>query len=136
VISRIRADEPLQVLLFVCVPLLVLLGVVIVLMVRSSRTSSRFPTFSLSIERVGHEDAYLIYRDQDGHREFYLWPSGRKVAHLTAPKELPNEDIRKIVPNLALGLSKLGFQQYSLGKEGETGYIASGRLHGSDAHNS
>jgi hypothetical protein len=81
-INRLRADESLQVLVFVCGPLLLLLGTLIGFLIRGSRTIARFPTFSVKIEGVSREDTYVIYRDQQGRREFYMWPSGEKQAVL------------------------------------------------------
>jgi hypothetical protein len=132
--DRILAEqrESLQVLVFVCGPLLLLLCALIVFLVRGSRTIARFPTFSVKIERVSREDAYVIYRDREKRREFYLGLNGRK-AMLEAPRELPVEDIRKIVPNLGRGLAKLGFRQYSISKQGESQYVATGVLGGIEA---
>jgi hypothetical protein len=108
-IALFRADESLHVLVLVCGPLLLLLGTVIAFLIRGSRTIARFPTFSVRIERVGREDAYVIYHDHERRQEFYMWPSGRKQAMLDAPIELSVEDIRKIAPNLALGSSETWF---------------------------
>jgi hypothetical protein len=127
-IAHLRTDESLQVLVFVCGPLLLLLGTVIVFLIRGSRTIARFPTFSVRFERVGREDAYVIYRDQVRRREFYMWPSGTKQAKLQAPEGLTVDDIREIEPNLAMGLAKLGFRQYSISKKGENQYVATGEL--------
>lgn len=129
-IARLRADESLQVLIFVCGPLLLLLSSVIVLLIRGSRTIARYPTFSVQVERVSREDAYVIYRDQVRRVEFYMWPSGRRRAMLKATSEPSVADIRSIEPNLALGLAKLGFHQYSISKKGESQYVATGTLRG------
>jgi hypothetical protein len=48
-------------------------------------------------------------------------------AMLEAPKELSVEDIRKIAPNLAVGLAKLGIHLYSISKEGEGQFIVAGK---------
>jgi hypothetical protein len=127
-IPRLRADESLQVLVFVCGPLVLLLGAVIIFLIRGSRTIARYPTFSVKIERVGREDAYVIYRDVERRADFYMWPSGRRRAMLDAPDEVSAEDIHKIAPKLAMGLAKLGFDEYSISKKGESQYVVTGVL--------
>ncbi len=49
----------------------------------------------------------------------------KRVLWVEIPKELPDQTIREIVPNLEMGLVKLGFQKYKILKKGETGIIAS-----------
>jgi hypothetical protein len=127
-VNQIRSDESLQILVFVVLPLLLLLITGIFLWIKYTPPSTaKFPTFSVSLSRLGLEDAYIIYRDSDRRLEFYVGPAERKqVVWLGMPKELPDQTIHEIVPNLAMGLVKLGFQKYKIVKEGETKVIASG----------
>ena len=127
-IAHLRSDESLRVLVLVCGTLLLLLGAVIVFLIRGSRTIAIFPTFSVILQRVGREDAYVIYRDQVQRREFYMSHTGTKQANLEAPRELSVEDIREIEANLGMGLAKLGFHQYSISKKGENQYVTTGEL--------
>jgi hypothetical protein len=77
--NQIRSDESLQVLVFVVLPLFLLLISVIFLWVRYSPPSAaKFPTFSVSLSRVGREDAYLVYRDSERRLEFYVGTGERK----------------------------------------------------------
>jgi hypothetical protein len=120
-LNRIHTDESVQVLVFVVLPLLCLFVVGIILWFRSRpATTARFPTFSVSISRVSHEDAYIVYKDQEWQVDFYAGPCDRKKACLLAPRELSEENLRKLVPNLDVGLRKLGFKEYEIGKESGT----------------
>lgn len=123
----IRSDESLQILVFVVLPLLLLLVTGIFLRIKYMPPSTaNFPTFSVSLSRTGHEDANIVYRDDARRLEFYVGPGERKqVLWLAMPKELPDQAIQEIVPNLAMGLMKLGFQKYKIVKKGETEVIAS-----------
>lgn len=89
------ANESIRILVFVCGPLLILLIAIIVLLIRGSRRTAMFSTFSVNISRVGHEDAYIVYREKDKRLEFYAGPGRRKLVCLQAPKELGVEEIRK-----------------------------------------
>jgi hypothetical protein len=126
-VNQTRSDEPLQVLVFVVLPLLLLLIIGIFLRIKNTLPSTaNFPEFSVSFSRTGHEDASIVYRDKARRLEFYVGPGERKqVLWLAMPRELPDEAIQKIVPNLAMGLVKLGFQKYKIVKEGETEATAS-----------
>ena len=124
-LDRIRGDESLQVLVFIVLPLLLLFIGVMILWFRNRRPSSaQFATFTISISREGHEDAYILYREQGKRLEFYAGRCTGKKVHLQAPKEMSEEEIREFVPNLALGLRKLGFKEYWIWKEGGTQAIA------------
>ena len=108
-LNRIRADESIQVLVFVVAPLLCLLIVGIIVWIRSRPpTTAQFPTFSVSISRVSHEDAYIVYKEREWQVDFYAGPCDRRKAFLLVPRELPDEDFRKLLPNLDMGLRKLG----------------------------
>jgi hypothetical protein len=125
-LNQIRSDESLQVLVFVVLPLLLLLIGAIFLWVRNTPPSAaKFPTFSVSLSRVGREDAYIVYRDNDRRLEFHVGPGERKqVLCLAVPTELSDQIINELVPNLARGLAKLGFQKYKILKKGETKILA------------
>ncbi len=121
-------SESIQVLIFVVGPLLLLLAVIIFALVRSNkRLTAKFPDFSVNFSRVGREDAYIVYRDRNKHLEFYVFyvgPDKGKDIHLQAPKNMRDEDIRDITPRLAQGLTRLGFDHYSIRREGEARVIA------------
>ena len=120
-LNRIHADGSIQVLAFVVLPLLCLFIVGIILWIRSrQRTMARFPTFSVSICRVSHEDAYVVYKDQQWQVDFYAGPCDRRKGCLLAPRELSEDDLRKLIPNLDVGLRKLGFKEYKIAKESGT----------------
>jgi hypothetical protein len=126
-VNQIRSDESLQVLVFVVLPLVLLLVTAIFLRIRYTPPSTaKFSTFSVSLSRVGREDAYIVYRGNDRRLEFYVGPGNRKQELcLAVPKELPDQVAQEIVPKLAKGLTKLRFQKYKILKEGETKVIAS-----------
>ena len=69
-IDGIRTDESIQVLVFVCVPLLLVLVAIVVLLTRGPRYSAKFPTFSVTITKIGREEAYVMYRDRNKDVEF------------------------------------------------------------------
>jgi hypothetical protein len=119
--NRVQADESVQVLVFVVLPLLCLFIVGIILWIRSRpRTMARFPTFSVSLSRVSREDAYVVYKDQDWQVDFYTSPCDRRKACLLAPRELSEEDLSKLIPKLDVGLKKLGFKEYTIARESGT----------------
>jgi hypothetical protein len=134
-VNQIRSDESLQVLVFVVLPLLLLLVIGIFLRIKYTPPSTaNFPGFSVSLSRTGHEDASIVYRDNARRLEFYVGPGKRKqVLWLAMPKELPDQAIQEIVPNLTMGLVKLGFQKYKIVKNGETDSIASSPKEGHGA---
>ena len=69
-IDGIRTDESIQVLVFVCVPLLLVLVAIVVLLTRGPRYTAKFPTFSVTITKIGREEAYVMYRDRNKDVEF------------------------------------------------------------------
>jgi hypothetical protein len=80
----------------------------------------------VSLSRVHREAAYIYYRDDEKRLEFYAGPADTKHLYLSAPNQLSVEDVREVVPNLAKGLAKLGFQHYTIRRQGENQIIASG----------
>ena len=103
-VNQIRSDESLQVLLFVVLPLFLLLITGIFLRIKYTQPSTaKFPTFSVSLSRLSHEDASIIYKDNDRRLEFWVGPGERKqVLWLAMPKELPDQAIHEIVPNVSV----------------------------------
>jgi hypothetical protein len=130
VADHLVKNESIQVLIFIVAPLVLLLAVLIFALVRSNkRLVARFPGFSVNFSRVGREDAYIVYRDKNKHLDFYVFyvgPAKGKHIVLQAPKNVRDEDIHDIAPRLAEGLTRLGFSQYSIRREGEARVIASG----------
>lgn len=122
--------ESAQILLFVCLPLLMLLIAFVAISVRASRTVAKFPAFTVCKESLSREETLICYRDAEKKLEFRLWRKtwllSKRMAVLTAPKNLTSEEIFQVAPNLALGLAKFGFRQYRIHKEGETGVLTSG----------
>ena len=117
-LNRFHADESVQVLVFVVAPLLCLFIVGIVVWIRSRLpTTAQFPTFSVSISRLSREDAYIVYKDREWQVDFYAGPCDRRKAFLLVPSELSDEDFRKLVPNLDMGLRRLGFRDYKIAQE-------------------
>jgi hypothetical protein len=120
-LNRIHTDESIQVLVFVVLPLLCLFIVGIILWIRSQpSTTASFPTFSVRVVRVSHEDAYVVYKDRECQVDFYAGPCDRSKACLFAPRELSEEELGKLVPNLDVGLKKLGFKEYEIARESGT----------------
>lgn len=84
--------------------------------------SVTFPTFSLRIESVSHEDAFIYYQVGEKTAEFYAAiRQGRSFFRssmiTTIPKEIRDEEATKIAADLALGLSKLGYE-YKIYRDG------------------
>jgi hypothetical protein len=129
--SQLRTDESLQILMFVVAPASVLLVAALIFWVRSKpRFEITFPDFSIAVSRVGREEAYLVYREQDRRFEMVAVlgrksGDGKKI-YVQLPKEMPEDVARHIAANLVLGLTKLGYR-YSIGTEGESQKVASGR---------
>ena len=103
----------------VCGALLVLLFIIVC---RGEGRSVAFPALSLAIESVSHEDAYLYYQVGEKKTEFYAAIGNGKTFFrasmvTTIPKEITDEDATKIAADLALGLSKLGYD-YAIYRDG------------------
>lgn len=149
-VSQQEAHESVQVLLFICLPLLLLLITFIVVSVRGSRTIAKFPAFSVRIWPMGHGGQTLLhykdYRETKKLVEFRVVPSLRWESRpplrqhmlgwlknargeivLIPPKELTHEEIQSLTPNLRLGLAKLGFDQYKICRECENQILAAGK---------
>jgi hypothetical protein len=125
-LNQNRSDESFQVLTFVVLPLLLMfIGAITFGVRRTPPRVAKFPHFSMGIEKLGHEDAYIVYRDNDRRLEFYVGPAERKQAQcLVLQHELSDQIIKELVPNLVKGLAKLRFQKYEILKEGETKILA------------
>jgi hypothetical protein len=113
--DRIASDESLQVLLFLCLPLTLLLILIIAFLVRRSRRTSTFQTFSVSISRIGREETRVTYRDQDRCIEFDAETKrGRSFfvpeIRVQVPLRMPEQDVCTVVPNLVRGLADLHYQ--------------------------
>ncbi len=130
-VSQAEAHESTQILLFVCAPLFLLLIVLIVIRARSSRQIAKFSNFSVRTLYLGHEgEAFIQYREAGELTEFRLmptpkrksmlmWPLPEREAVLVASKKISDENLRRIIPNLVLGLAKLRFHEYRLYCEDE-----------------
>lgn len=137
-VSQQEAHESVQILLFVCLPLLLLLIAYIAISVRASRTLARFPVFSVRIWNMGEGRACLHYREEKRLVEFHVAPGPRRGSFsawlknakgeivLIAPKNLTDEDVQGIIPNLCLGLAGLGFQEYKVRREEDNQVLAAG----------
>lgn len=81
---------------------------------------------------------YLYYREEKRLVEFQVAPSPRRGYFsawlknargeivLIAPTKLTDEDVQEIVPNLCLGLARLGFQKYKVRRENDNRILAAG----------
>jgi hypothetical protein len=85
-----------------------------------SRRRADFPNLSVRIEKVFREAVYVVYREHDRDMKFSGELVGEKWEEINVevPKGLPEEDRRRIVPNLAAGLAKLGYK-YSIFRKRE-----------------
>ena len=89
---------------------------------RREGQSVAFPAFSLAIESISHEANYLHYRVGEKMTEFYA-ATGRGSKFFrtsmitTIPKEIGEDEASKIAADLALGLSKLGYE-YAIYRDG------------------
>jgi hypothetical protein len=115
VLERINADESLQVLLYVCLPLLLLLvvGLAFRALLRP-RLVAIFPSFTLRINQVGPEDAFVTYSGSGIQTAFEAnlgrGPrSGHRQISVQIPREMDNERAKSVVRDLALGLGDLRY---------------------------
>ncbi len=118
----IRTNEWLQMLVFVCLPLVFLLIAVIIFLSRGRRKTVSFPGFSVNISTLGREEAYVIYRSNDRQLEFAAQiGSGKRFftprISVRVPKEMPDGDVREVIPNLALALAKLHYEYFVFRKD-------------------
>jgi hypothetical protein len=112
---NLRWDESTQILVFVCGPLLLLLFTVIAFLIRGSRNVAEYPTFTVTISKVGHLEAYVRYCFDGRETEFEAEISRGKnffVPRISVrlPEDMPEKQVFKIASNLALGLSKLHYE--------------------------
>lgn len=132
-IERISSDESLRVLVFLCLPLTLLLISIIALLIRRSRRTSTFPTFSVSISRIGQEETRVSYRDLERCLEFDAQTKrGRSFfipeVCVLIPTSMPEHDIRVVVPNLVRGLVDLHYQYLVYRKHAPLAVSAEERL--------
>ena len=125
-LNRLHSDESFQVLAFIVLPLVLLfIGGIIFYFRRLPPSVATFPNFSLRVEKMGREDAYIVYRDNDRRLEFYAGRADREqTVCLELPDELSDQIIKELVPNVVKGLANLGFQKYKVLREGETKILA------------
>jgi hypothetical protein len=114
--NSIYSDESLQVLLFIAFPLILLLAAAIFFWIRHAPPSdAKFHDFSVSLSRVGREDSYIVYRDNDRRLEFHVGAGERNQALcLQMPEGIPDQDAGEIAQKLSVGLAKLGFRKYEI----------------------
>ncbi len=112
IFNNIRADESLQVLVFVCAPLtILLLGIVTHGVLRPVRRIVEFPNFSVKINIVGREEAYVYYDPFNAEPIEFPATRGRKSwISVRVPKNLRGKDAPDIIQHLALALEKLGYR--------------------------
>jgi hypothetical protein len=123
-IERIRADESLQVLVFIVLPLVLLLvGIVIRGALQPSRYVATFPTFSVTLVKLardsfGREEGYVMFREETRQVEFIAEIVRSGTMYVQAPGGLSEEDLLVIVPKLAQGLEKMRYK-YIIYRKGE-----------------
>lgn len=124
--------ESHQILTFVCLPLLLLLIAYLILRRRFVQpTSVKFPTFSLSVRRVGREGAYVTLKDSGGTKEFEA-EIGRNQIDVRLPEVLTEDQIASVVPQLAQGFQQLRLE-YLIYKIGETQEVSESERSGAIA---
>jgi len=90
------------------VPLSGLLVFLIVLLIRGRIPSvATSATFSVTINSVGWQEAYVVYREGQNRVEFAAQIDRKGGICAETPKELSDEELRNILPNLVQGLGKL-----------------------------
>jgi len=101
------SDELVQILLL-CVPLSGLLVFLIVLLIRGRIPSvATSATFSVTINSVGWQEAYVVYREGQNRVGFAAQIDRKGGICAETPKELSDEELRNILPNLVQGLGEL-----------------------------
>jgi len=111
-------DESIQVLVFICLPLALLLVGVLVFLNKTRGTSITFPKFSVSVRRIGPNEAYVMYAADGKEKAFDAEINRGKrffVPRISVciPKEIQNADIPLILLNLTTALGKLHYE-YSI----------------------
>lgn len=116
VFERINADESLQMLVYVCLPLLLLLVVGLVIrLLRRPRLAVNFPDFKLTISQVGQEDAFVTYSSGGNQTAFEASLGrgsyfGHRRISVHIPREMDLERAKTVVRDLALGLAELRYE--------------------------
>jgi hypothetical protein len=114
-VTPAEAKESHEVLLFIVLPLVCMVGAGFAVIIwRSPRKVAKFPNFSVKIERLGRDDSYITYREGDKRIDFNAGPCERAYVCLEAIRKHPIEDLDAAVPNLISGLVRLGFKQYTI----------------------
>jgi hypothetical protein len=119
--GRFHLDESIWVLGLVCGPLLALIAV-IALLARGRRYAIRFADFSLTISKLGRNEAYVSYRAGNMQTEF---PAAigrgrsffRPSISVVIPAELSQGDLHRIVSDLAAGLATLRYEYRIYGND-------------------
>ena len=99
---------------FFCGALLVVLFLFLRFSIRGRRRSATFPTFSIALNSVSREDTYIVYQAGGKTTEFHGYGGRGKTFLRTCyfielPKGMSDEEVTRVAPNLALGLSELGY---------------------------
>ena len=124
-VSQQEAHESFQILLFVGLPFLLLLIAFFAISVRASRTLARLPVFSV---RIWYREEkrlveYVAPSPRRGSLSAWLKNAKGEIV-LIAPKNLTDEDVKGIIPNLCPGLARLGFQGYKVRREEDSRILA------------
>jgi hypothetical protein len=113
-IERLRADESVQVLVFVVLPLVLLLGGIAIRgLLTPSRYRVRFPTFWVSVFYEGHggrTPRYVTFHEENRVVEFTASPGRNGLIHIQTPGKLPEQELLRIVPKLAQALEKMRYK--------------------------
>lgn len=119
---RLLPGEYVQVLIFVCVPLALLLVALLVWRARRERTVARFPGFCVRVWGDG-EQTYVSYRDQ--HNEIELpavledqLGKGRRI-RIELPDTITDPTDSSLVGNLSLALDSLRMQYWIHSHDGK-----------------
>jgi len=117
-LGNLRSDGSLQVLVFLCLPLSLLLIVFIFWSVRNSKRIAKFPTFTVTIEGAGLERSFVAYREGDRNLQFdSVIEGGSRLftmrIRVWMPKNFSKEDFATVVPRLSQGLEELPYE-YSI----------------------
>jgi hypothetical protein len=115
VISNGGLGETGQILIYVCLPILLILIAFIVFLFRGNRSTKTFPTFSITISKVGRNEAYLTYLTnyakteldaEIGRGRSFFVP---RIA-VRVPEDMVDCEVRRIVSDIALGLKELHYE--------------------------
>jgi hypothetical protein len=113
-IARLRADESVQVLVFIVLPLLLLFGgMAIRWLFTPSRYRATFPTFWVSIVMVGHggrTPRYVVFHEENRDVEFTASTTRDGILRVQTPGRLPEQELFRIVPKLAMALEKMRYR--------------------------